>query len=388
MRKCLKIIGLLFVAIHVCMPVLSQQGNRCPLQSIRGNWYLEGGVGMQMLFSKDAGNLNMSKRITPAYSLTAGKWCSPVWGVRFQATGYSLNGFSSHKGIYVADPGGDLIYGPNDPVRDHVTIRPNGGYRHYLRYMNVHADIQMSLFNWLSLPVASRGDIIPSVGIGYFQTFKYKGSPAAASLSTNFSLMGKYHLAKNWDVNLELQSVGLPDQFDGRISGQRYECSLSASLGVTYRLPFQPKYNSPKQVAYPVIEIQRDTVCVTKEVVIEKIVPGKEEKYAPFVLSSIRFAIGKQTPSAGQDIQFVNVARFMEENPDAKLKIFGYADADTGSEAYNLTLSALRAQKVWQILTEKYKISRNRLEVQGFGMNEQPYDANSWNRVVTIIPYW
>ena len=382
-----KIVCVWMIAGGICAPALSQEENTNTQNRLRGNWYLEGGVGIQMLFSKDAGSLDLAKRITPSFSLTAGKWFSPLWALRLQATGYSLNGFSSHRGIYVANPAGDLVYGPDDPVRDFVTIRPEGGYRHYLRYMNLHADIQTSLFHWLRLPAAAKGDIIPSVGIGYFQTFGYKGTPAAASVSTNFGLMGKYHLTKDWDINLEVQTFLMPDQFDGRIAGQRYECNLSAVLGITYRLPYRPKYAGQASGALPQVRVERDTICVTKEIIVERETPIKENQYASFILSSIRFAIGKQIPQSDQDMQFINVVRFMENNPDAKLKIFGFADAKTGSEAYNLTLSALRAQKVCQILTEKYHICRDRLEVQGFGMNEQPYDVNSLNRVVTIIPY-
>lgn len=382
-----KIVCLCITAGGICAPALAQEGNANIARGIPGNWYVESGVGMQMLFSKDANNLDLSKRITPSFSLAAGKWLSPIWGIRFQAAGYSLNGFSTYRGIYLANPVEDLIYGPNDPVRDQVAIRPEGSYRHYLRYMNLHTDLQMSLFHLCGWPIAAKGDLIPSVGLGYFQTFRYKGTPAVASLSTNFGLMGKYHLTNDWAINLEVQTAVLPDQFDGRISGKRYECNLSASIGVTYRLPYRPKYACQERVPLPLGRIERDTICIPKEVIVEKIVPANEKQYVPFILSSIRFAIGKQEPIAGQELLFVNVARFMENNPDAKLKIFGYADADTGSEAYNLTLSSLRAQKVCQILTEKHQISRSRLEVQGVGMNEQPYDTNSWNRVVTLIPY-
>lgn len=356
---------------------------------IRGNWYIEAGAGAQILFSKDADQLEFGKRLTPLLSLTAGKWLSPYWGIRFQGTAYSMNGYSTYQGIYTADDAGSLIYGPNDPVRSEVTVYPDGSYRQYLRYMNLHADAQFSLFHIFGWQVAKKADLIPCIGIGYFQTFAYKGVPALASISTNFSLMAKYRIAKNWDINLEAQTAVLPDPFEGRIAGQRYECNLGVTAGLTWHLPYQPKFancqSQPVSVA-PVVKTVTDTVYVDRQVVVEKPVAAPSEKLSSFTLSAIRFRIGKHEPIAGQEMQYVNIANFMKANPNAKLKVFGYADKATGTEAYNLTLSALRAKKVCEILTEDYGIDRNRLEIQGWGANEQPYEENNWNRIVLVIP--
>lgn len=99
---------------------------------IGSNWYLEAGAGAQVLFSKDASSLNFGDRITPSFSLTGGKWFSEYWGLRLQLQGYSFNGYSTVNGIYLGNPlHGGLIYGPHDPVRNEVTIRPDGSYRHF-----------------------------------------------------------------------------------------------------------------------------------------------------------------------------------------------------------------------------------------------------------------
>ena len=40
----------------------------------------------------------------------------PLWGVRLQASGYALNGFSAAQGLYLGDPTGtSALYGTDDP---------------------------------------------------------------------------------------------------------------------------------------------------------------------------------------------------------------------------------------------------------------------------------
>lgn len=351
------------------------------------NWYIEAGAGVQALFSKDASGLCFGKRITPAFSLTGGKWFSPYWGLRLQMQGYGLNGYSTTDGIYLANPlNGGLIYGPNDPVRGEVTIHPNGSYRHYLRYMNLHADFQVSLLNLIhGENNQSKFDIIPAVGLGYMHLFHYKGTPKNNVLTANFSVMGKYKLTKDFDINLEVQSAVMPDQFDGRIAGKLYENNCAVTLGVTYR--FKKRGFVKKTIDYTpkeVLRIVRDTVTVTKEVKVEV---EKEVFTQPFTLTVIGFNIDSYSPKQGQDINYVNIVRYLEANPRAKIRLDGYADRKTGTPEYNLQLSIKRAASVRQILIDEYKIDKNRIQAQGIGANGQPYERNSWNRavVVTVI---
>ena len=72
-------------------------------------WYIEAASGVQTIFSSDAHLLSFGKRLTPLYSLTAGKWVGPYVGFRLQTQGYAFNGFSTTEGLY---PVGDGTYGP------------------------------------------------------------------------------------------------------------------------------------------------------------------------------------------------------------------------------------------------------------------------------------
>ena len=350
------------------------------------NWYIEIGVGGQMLFAKDADRLDFGNRITPAITLTGGKWFSPFWGVRVQAMGYGLNGYSTTEGIYIADPlSNGLIYGPNDPTRNKVSIYPDGSYHRDLRYMNLHADFQVSLFNMIfgynTNKKINKWDIVPAVGIGYMRTFDYKSTQGDNFISTNFSLMGKYKFDR-FDINLELQTALLPDQFDGRITGSRCENNMALTIGATYRIGKQGFKKRSVEVPKEVLLTVRDTVVVTKEVKkeVEKTIPN-----TPFTLTAIRFNIDNTQPIKDQDISYNNIVSYLEKNPQSKIRLDGYADKETGSPDYNLQLSFKRAISVQTILINDYGVNKNRIEVQGIGVNAQPYGKSKFNRVVNVV---
>lgn len=314
------------------------------------NLYINASAGSQILFSTDADRLALNERLTPSFSIGAGKWFSPVWGLRLGMQGFALNGFSTVNGLYIADPESGNIYGNDDPVRDNVTIRPDGSYRHYIHYVNTHVDFQFSLANlFKGYKEESHWDVAPSAGLGYMRVMEYKGIPAAGIISVNLGLTGKYRFNNKIDVNVELQATMMPDQFDGRIAGKMYEQYCSAGAGVTYyfgkrgfRKPVEPKAIIP---AEPVIReiLVRDTVYLEKNAPV--MVPVKEIKERTFILSVIQFRSESANPMSGQDLAISNIASFLEKNPDALIRLEGYADNRTGTEKYNLDLSQRRDRK-------------------------------------------
>jgi len=370
----------------------------CDTNSFKDNLYIETNLGSQLLFSKDAGNLTVKQRFTPSFSVTGGKWFSPFWGLRLQMQGYSLNGFSTVDGLYIADPVSGTIYGNDDPVRDEVTIRPDGSYRHFIHYLNMHADFQFSLLNlFRSYNDQRQLDIIPSLGLGYMQVMEYKGIPKAGIISTNFGLMGKYHLNKKLDINIELASTIMPDQFDGRIAGNKYEAYCSAGVGITYYFRNRGfKKATPAQTAGslpPVVKeiVIRDTVFISKPAIESETIKAPAATTTPeppvrtFNLSIIQFRSESANPAHGQDLSIRNIAGFLEQNPTAKICLEGYADNKTGSESYNLDLAGRRAKAIFDLLTKKYNADPNRLEIKVIGDSNQPFEKSSWNRVVIAV---
>lgn len=413
MKKYIFILTLLFCNVYLFS---QQQNSEIERQeAVINNWYIEVAAGAQILFSTDAENLKFGERITPSFSITGGKWFSPYWGLHLQIDGFDLNGFSTIEGTYAADPLPEGGYGTNDPVLNYSTIRPDGSYRHYIRYMNAHVGIQASAVNLLAGYKESRKwDIIPAAGIGYFNTFNFEGVPASGSLSGTFSLMGKYTIWQNLDMLLEISTTLVPDKFDGRFTNRGCENTLAARIGIAYNFKKRAEYKllknlcdlakSEKKTKFQKNEqtqpIEQKQIVEQAPQVIEKIQVVKEivwktdtvfvndgqtqTKREPFVLSAILFELGKVTPSANQNINYINIAKYLEANPKAKIRLDGYGDKETGSEQNNLRVSNKRVNVIRKILIEKYKIDPARIEGQAIGSNVQPYDKNNWNRVVLV----
>lgn len=358
--------------------------------SAQNGWFVEAGGGVQTIFSSDASKLDFGKRLTPSYTIGVGKWITPAYALRLQVGGYALNGMSTSEGLYLRDPQTDgSVYGPHDPVIDNVTVRPDGTYRHYLRYVNAHADFMVSLSRLL-FHNQSKFDVLPAVGFGYAHAFAYRGTANTNSLTANFSVAAKYSVLKCMDVNLEIGSALMPDHFDGRITGRKYEPTLGATLGLTYRFnaskPYVRKERSKKHRREAVV----DTVYMVERVVerpvfkdriVEKPMAKKQE---PFRLASISFAYASAKPAKKQEIVFENIVEYLKQHPSARIRLDGYADKATGKARTNLMLSIRRTDSVRNILIERYGIAPSRIDAQGIGCNAQPYEKNEHNRVVIV----
>ncbi|MDR0834262.1 MAG: OmpA family protein [Candidatus Symbiothrix sp.] len=376
----------------------------------RNNWYIEAGAGTQLLFSSDVSNLHGRHRFTPDFSLSGGKWFSPLWGIRLQMNGYSLNGFtipttnsswSSENGV--------------DPVRDNVFIRPDGSYRHYLHYLNAHVDVRASMFNLFGGFNNYRWDIIPSVGVGYLRTFAYLGTPSTNNASANVSLTGKYAVNKTWDVNLEVFGAAFPNSFDGRTTKAAYEGNAGVTIGVTYNFDTPKAKIAPPSVRnHPFLkptmakeahddeqiqaldrrgvdEILERLDTIDKKIEAQKLnsieVPKAtkevERPQKPFTLTAILFNFdSSKKPVEGQEIKYVNVVNYLKTHPEAKIRLLGYGDKKTGTAQSNLKISKKRIETVRQELINTYNIDSQRIEAQALGIESQPYEINEWTRVV------
>lgn len=64
--------------------------------------------------------------------------------------------------------------------------------------------------------------------------------------------------------------------------------------------------------------------------------------------------------------KLVDLAWFLQENPNYSIKLIGYADAETGSDKYNLYISAKRAKRVYDYLIN-LGVPANRMEHKSYG---------------------
>lgn len=369
----------------------AQENNSLTKAHFTDNITLEGGVGTQLLFSKDAGVLDLEQRLTPVFSLTAGKWLSPLWGLQLKFNGLSMKGFTI--------PSTSAQF---DPVTDHVPVRPDGSYRRYLRYFSTSLGFKASLLNLVEGYKEKRvWDIIPSVDAGYLRMFSYKGSPDGNYISPGFSVTGKYRINPKIDIQLEARTMLFPDKFDGRVSGKRFENNFGLTLGASYRLGkerfrLKEKNNvtsNKVNEATVLTQVITDTIYIEHQVPADTIyieVPAIKTSSAsePFMVASFLFAANETSPKPHQELQCYAIADYLKQNPKHRIRLDAYTDKETGTESYNARLAVSRAKRVKNWLVSQYDIDESKLIENAIGGKSRPFDKRALNRVVlaTVLP--
>ena len=200
--------------------------------------------------------------------------------------------------------------------------------------------------------------------------------------------LGQFGCALNFNVSsrvqlgLELMANVTTDSYNSK---QVYNSDwyFNALLGVAYS--FGPKYN----VTTRVIEPEPEPVVVEKvvEKIVEVPVQVEEKKVEKEVFRRDVFFLINQHYIRPQEMEKVaQVAEYLQSHPNATVTITGYADKGTGTQAFNLRLSAQRSQAVAKALQDKYYIPASRMIVKSMGEDMyQPYPDAVQNRVAICI---
>ena len=99
-------------------------------------------------------------------------------------------------------------------------------------------------------------------------------------------------------------------------------------------------------------------------------------------LTSVRYIFyrnGSATITADQQPNVEMIAAYLNNHPEAKVVIKGYASKD-GNLDFNIKLAQRRAEAVKTELQKRYKIAANRIVAEGQGVGEM-FSEESWNRV-------
>jgi outer membrane protein OmpA-like peptidoglycan-associated protein len=82
-------------------------------------------------------------------------------------------------------------------------------------------------------------------------------------------------------------------------------------------------------------------------------------------------------------INLGNYAEIIKKSGN-KFKIMGSADKETGNKKYNMKLSKDRANRVYDVLVNKFGVNPSQLEVIAKGQENEPFDKPVLNRVVIV----
>ena len=346
------------------------------------NWFFSLGGGAAVLFGDNDRAGDFSKRISPTLNVSVGKWFTPGLGLRLQYSGLQAKGFSYDKGApYVRG-----------------TQMDGGYYKQRFDYMNLHGDI---LFNLNALFGGYNQyrvyEVVPYLGAGFTHNYT---KPHRQALALNAGIINKFRVSNAVDINLELSAMGVEEKFDGQSGGKRgYDGVLSATVGLTYRFPKRgfdrpaPKLISEVELALMRAnlaemaaanqQLQQELTAAENQPVAEVAEVTEVIVPADIAPRTVFFTIGSATLSPREIMDLSYLAKHMQEFPEAKYVINGYADSATGTPSINQALSLKRAEAVKSVLVNQYGISADRLTVNGEGGVDK-FGQPILNRVVLV----
>jgi OOP family OmpA-OmpF porin len=110
--------------------------------------------------------------------------------------------------------------------------------------------------------------------------------------------------------------------------------------------------------------------------------PAKE-KIDTVEINNIRFAFNSHTLANPDTLDMLK--KFLSPGDVQKVKVIGYSD-DSGTEAYNNTLSLKRAREISRLITARFSIPESLIEAEGRGISTL-YAQKEQNRRVVIYIY-
>ena len=368
------------------------------------NWFfsLEGGVAH--LMSEGYSKYAMEDNIKPTVGFSLGKWFSPVWGLRLNATAAELSAYNQNPAgmWYVGDKyqignSGSYVSGQSAEIRKRFFETRDGKEYNDFTYAAATIDFMVNLKN-VFRPYNPKGFFNPVLyaGMGYAHTLEDKDKKATAvgNIVEKVGLQLNFRLGDRWDLYLDGQALLVPETFDRFVGdNQILEGVVNAKLGLTYRFNFRHFIKAPlvdqdylnalnaeinelrnrPQVVCPppVVCPEPEVVTVVKEAKVE--------------LNPVYFTIDSYVVRDNQWLSVAKAAQYLVDNPSAKLEISAYADKNTGNPAHNLKLSENRAKAVVKVLTSKFGIDKSRLKTSFFGDKVQPFQENDRNRVAIFV---
>ena len=299
-----------------------------------------------------------------AARLTANAWQSKG-GFNGVDLGNGIYGNATYKYKYVA-PGIDVMFNLSNAIF---------GY-------NPKRVVNVSAFVGGGANIAFSNDEAANLHkAGYEMQYLWEGTKVRpvgrGGLAVDFRLCDAV------SIGIEANANVLSDHYNSK-NASSADWYFNALAGVKIALGSTKRKVQP--VAVPVA--QPITEPVEQPVVKEEPKPVEapvEVKQPQALQHDVFFLINSYEVRESEMEKIAELAQYLAANPDMKIIINGYADAQTGSDAVNDRLSKQRAEAVAKILKDKHGIEANRIETAGNGSKVQPFAENDKNRVSVCV---
>lgn len=347
------------------------------------HWYIQGQVGLQ----ETLGEAPFGRLAAFNAQIGVGYRFNPVLGARLV-----FNGYTSKGAIDITGDSGKWKWNYIAPTADLTVDLTNlfGGF-------NPNRVVSAGIFGGVGANIAWKNDEAIAVNkrlmqSAYPELLKDMARPDVLQLlwsGTKTRFVGQFgafcdfNVTRNLKIGLELQANVLPDTYNSK-KACNADWYFNGLIGIKYA--FGKTYKKTKKVL-PTVDIKETVVEKIVEVPVEKVVVKEVIKEIPAPLTrDVFFKISNSTVSKDEMYKVAEVARYMQQYPETKVIVTGYADKGTGTQAINLRLSAQRADAVYNALVNQYGIAADRIIKKSMGEEEhQPYSSPAMNRVAICV---
>jgi len=382
---------------------------------LASNWFLSLEGGLAFLGSENTSRVDIKDNLNATGGLALGKWFNPVLGARLNLSGEKLSTYAipgnttwyigeNHPGLsgqssaqsFAIDNGTNPGFFNNRFYKDGEAYK--NGYLCDFTHGAASVDLMFNLKN-LFKPYNPNAFFNPVLyaGIGYSHTFKDGDRTAINQIMQRYGLQFNFRLAKQLDLYLAPEIMALPEVFDRKVGGNlTQDFVASVKIGLTYSFGFnrfikapmggqtvvaaQPDMSQINALNARINDLQaRLAECLASPA------PVVASVAQPIELTPVFFELNRFVVRNSEMASIERAVNYMNENPDVKLVLAGFADVKTGTPSHNLSLSKNRVNAVADLLVKQYGIDKNRIMLMYKGDTVQPMPVNDDNRVVLFF---
>lgn len=352
--------------------------------SFLDNFYVEGAFAGRMLMGSEDNMLPFGKRIKPGFSVAIGKQFHPDFGIRLSLGGMRLDGWTTGPtGLNAYDDG---WYQGFDPVEEYWTsqgVDTKNGYKQEIRYLETNADFIFDFYNMFTSNKRwdRRWSAEGYIGMGYLRATNYHGMDSNSKFALRAGLIGGYHINPRLGINLEINSFVTDASFCGEIGkGDRYCNIFSASIGLRWFISKNRGFRVVRLVPENQLRTLSNAVANVSIETIEEsdTIMRKRQTIGTLLIPSVVFYPDEDRYNEElQELNIYRMARYLMRYKDIKIAVVG----NTGGT--NERLARRRAERIRDILVNKYGIIPERLVVRTYDVNAK-YGVTGYEQSVNF----
>lgn len=348
------------------------------------NFYLQGSFAGHMLLSSEDTGLSFGKRIKPGFSLAIGKQFHPDFGVRLSFGGMRLDGWNNGAtGLYAYDDGWVENFDPVEEYWKAQGVDTQNGYKQEIRYFEVNADFMFDLYNIFTRNNRwnRRWTAEGYVGIGYLRATKYHGMEDNNKVAFRLGLKGEYRLTSRLGLNLEVGTALTNASFTGEIAkGNKFCDIMTASVGLRWNISRTQGFRVVRLMPQSQIDELNNVIATVSHQTYEESDTIMQQRQAVGTLLIPSVVFYPEENEYNEELQELNIfrmAQYLMRYKDLKVEVVGNTDGT------NERLARRRAEKVRDILVNRYGIFTERMVIRTYDVNAK-YNVSGYEESVNF----